>query len=140
MPRAQTLVLHVVRLKTVLYCIFDIQDILLSHRIISATSLRPCQVEGALAANGYFQDATWHNMKVFHQLFSDVFVIEMHPYRFQNVFHVPQKASWLNRAPTEVILLGASLQQTSIRFGDGRACSVRAANYDQAQVWQELLS
>ena len=77
----------------------------------------------------------------------DVFVIEMHPYRFQNVLSssdaapaVPQKASWLNRAPTEVILLGASLQQTSIRFGDGRACSVRAANYDQAQVWQELRS
>ncbi|CAK9048425.1 unnamed protein product [Durusdinium trenchii] len=54
------------------------------------------EVEGVLAATGYFQDV-----------------------------------SWLNRAPTEVLLLGTNLRQREYA-GDGR-CSVRTTSYDRAQ-------
>lgn len=46
------------------------------------------------------------------------------------------EASWLNRAPTEVVLLGSSLRRSPPQQ-DARACSVRAANYDELQAFQK---
>ncbi|CAJ1372911.1 unnamed protein product [Effrenium voratum] len=55
------------------------------------------EVEGALAANGYFRDA-----------------------------------SWLDRAATQIVLLGTSLQQMP-GHGSGEACSVQVTSYDNVK-------